>query len=161
MQAMHTIFSGVLCVLLSASAWAQGSARLWLVDDVQAQVHELTPGGSLVASFATVAGAKSSIALDPLDNTLWGASEGHDRIVNYDKTGQLISFFPSSTFDPNALQPEGVDVNPGDGTLWIVDDFTLLVYNVQKDGTLISSLPHVVLRPARHEPARDSVRRDR
>ena len=141
MRIKLSVFSMILCLCLAAGARAQGSARLWLVDDVQKQVYQLLPNGQLLSSFPTLAGATSSIAVDPSDDTLWGASEGTDRIVNYDKSGQLISFFFTSTFDPNAVQPEAVDVNPTDDTLWVVDDFTLLVYNVRKDGTLISSFP--------------------
>ena len=160
MQAKYSALPILLCVCLSSTARAQGSPRLWLVDDVQKQVYQLFPNGELLTSFPTIAGATSSIALDPSNDTLWGASEGSDRIVNYDKTGQLISFFPTSAFDPNALQPEGVDVNPNDGTLWIVDDITTIVYNVQKDGTLISSFPTSTYDPGATSPqgiAYDSI----
>ena len=131
--------SSGLC--LGTPATARIQATLWVVDDVQETVTTITPSGQFLAAFPTVAGAKSCIALDPSDDTLWGTSEGHDRVVHYDKNGQLIAYFPTSVFDPNADQPEGIDVNPSDDTLWVVDDSSLLVYNLMKDGTMIRSFP--------------------
>ena len=54
-------------------------------------------------------------------------------------TGEKISEFATSEYEPSPfVDPQGIAADP-DGTLWVGDGNHTKIYNIEKDGTLISS----------------------
>lgn len=144
---MHRVASSLprlslLCAALSLTggiARAQGSPTLWVSDDTTKTIYHLETDGTVITSWAS--GSVSGLSVDPVDDTLWAAKEGFNRIVQFDRDGNELGYFEGTVLDPDIQAPEGVAVDYGDGTLWVVDDETLEVYNAQKDGTYIASFP--------------------
>ncbi len=158
---MRKVWVAALCALLvativalpSAASAARGrTTNLWVVDDITLTTYQITEDGVLLTSFPTPNTAKSSIAVDPKDGTLWGANEGTaagspGKLVNYDRSGNVIREISAADF--GAVRTEGMALtfdrrNP---TLWIVDDppsdtgAVPTVYNITRNGDLISSFP--------------------
>jgi len=135
-----------------APAPAPGAKTLWVSDDVNVTIYNVTLDGRVLSSFASgsVSGLAQGIG-DDLD-TLWAAKEGSDQVVHLDKSGHTLSTLPGSAYDPAAAAPEGVAVDFADGTLWIVDDVTDLVYHTQTDGTLIASFSTALFDAAATSP---------
>ncbi len=115
-------------LVIGGTAHAQGSGpRLWIVDDGARTNHEVTLDTGvpvLDTSFPPAESARSSVAVDPYDGTLWGTSEKRaasprGSVVNYDRRGTVIQVIPATLF--GAFNVEGVAVDP-DGSLWVVDD---------------------------------------
>lgn len=139
---------------------------LWLVDDGTDMTYNVTPDGDLNFSFATPRNAVSSVALDPTDQSLWGANDGAtSRLVNYTYEvvdGQAVAVVLQEILGSEfgAVSGEGVAVtfNPGNDTLWVVDDPLIsselepTVFNITQDGTLISSFPTSTFDPASRSP---------
>jgi hypothetical protein len=122
---------------------------LWVVDDVARVTYNVTLAGGLNVSFGTPNTAISSIAVDPVDGTLWGVNEGSStnpgKLVNYSRTGVVIQQIPSDMFGAFGGEGLAVTVGSGGGSLWVVDDpdpsgsLVPTVYNVARDGSLLSS----------------------
>jgi DNA-binding beta-propeller fold protein YncE len=142
--------------------WAAGADVLWIADDGTNTIYEVTLDGVVLSSFPEVLGSGSGLAIDvdPLDGSLWGADEKPARIVNFTKTGELISYFTGDAF--GAVAPEGIGV-ADDGTLWIVDDprsdsdTVAKVFHVTKTGRLIASFPMALFDPDARSPQAISV----
>lgn len=111
---------------------------LWVADDVQRRISEVLPNGQVLGMFDASTDV-SCVAVDWMTDTLWTTSEGLDMVINFSKSGELLSQFSTLEMDPQSTQPEGIDIDPVDGTLWLVDDTTLRVYNVDRNGTVLSS----------------------
>ena len=82
-------------------------------------------------SFGTPKGAHSSIAVDPVDGTLWGLNEGFGTnpgmLVNYTRTGVVIQEIPSDKFMAVGGERLAVAVGSGGDSLWVVTMATRLV----------------------------------
>lgn len=128
-----------LLALLSAGALAQSDKTLWVSDDINTTIYNLTAEGTLITSFHSGSISELSMGIGSEANTFWTTKEGSNLVIHMDKAGVTLSSFPGTKFDPAATTPEGVAVDFADNTLWIVDDTTERVYNTQKDGTLIAS----------------------
>ncbi|MCP3917307.1 MAG: DUF3494 domain-containing protein [bacterium] len=138
-------------VCLSSVASAQvADATLWASDDVNRTIYHVTQDGVVLSSFHS--GSISGLAIDPFDDSIWTAKEGFSRIVHFDRQGNELGFFESTTFSSAATRPEGIAVDFTDGTLWIVEDETLGVYNAETDGTLIGSFLTTTFDPAAMSP---------
>lgn len=85
-----------------------------------------------------------AVTLSDSDDTLWVVDDPQaidpevPAIYNISRDGTLISSFPTSVFDPQALSPQSIAYDPFDQTLWISDNQSGAVYNVTQTGTLIS-----------------------
>jgi choice-of-anchor A domain-containing protein len=132
-----------------ASAADETGPSLWITDDVTKMTYNVTLDGVLITWFETPRTAKSSIAVDPWDGTLWGANEGTasgelpGKLVNYTRSGEFIQEIDADLF--GALGTEGVAlaISPENDTLWVVDDPPIdgpaaTVYHVARDGELLS-----------------------
>jgi len=124
--------------LSGASVMAQ---VLWIADNSTKTIYEVSLDGRLLSSFPHVNGATSGIdvASDPDGGSLWGTDESPGRVVNFTKTGELISFFTADVF--GGASPEGVAV-AADRTLWIVDQPVAgvpTIFHVTKEGRLLDS----------------------
>ena len=155
----HTVFIGLLIGFKPYDSVAQ-DPTLWVVDDVTRRVYELTLTSgkpALISSFPTVKNAKSSIAVDRSDNTLWGLTEKPGLVVNFSKTGDLLAIFDFEAKYPGR-EPEGVAVDFFNDTLWVVDDPVVSkpngprIYNFTKSGQLIDSFATAVYDPASVSP---------
>lgn len=141
----------VVAVPEEASASVEMEPSLWVVDDVAKTTYHITLDGDLIASFPTPNGARSSIAVDPNDLTLWGAGEGSPsapdgKLVNYDRDGTVIGQILAEEFGGVGTEGIAVAIAPDDDSLWVVDDPEIVglgatVYNVSRSGSLISSFP--------------------
>jgi streptogramin lyase len=89
---------GLLAALIVAVPVAPAAAgvaqqpSLWLTDDETGMVYNVTPDGDLIGKFPVpgTRRAESSIAIDPVNRTLWGANDGSSaRLVNYDRQGNV------------------------------------------------------------------------
>jgi len=129
-----------LLALLSAGAFA-GDKTLWISDDLNTTIYNITPEGTLITSFHSGSISEVAMGIGSEANTLWTTKEGSNLVIHMDKAGVTLSSFPGTKFDPAATTPEGVAVDFADNTLWVLDDSTERVYNTQKDGTLIASFP--------------------
>lgn len=84
-----------------------------------------------------------SVTLSEGDDTLWVVDDPLTSdpevptVYNISRDGTLISSFPTSVFDPQALSPQSIAYDPFDQTLWISDNRSEAVYNVTQTGTLI------------------------
>jgi len=135
------------------------AGSLWVVDDVAKLTYNITLEGALNTSFATPNTAISSIAVDPVDGTLWGVNEGGStnpgKLVNYSRTGVVIQEISSAAF--GAFGGEGLAVASDGSSLWVVDDpdstgLVPTVYNVARDGTLLASFATSVFSSAANSP---------
>lgn len=150
------------CSVATTIASSVAADVLWIADDGTNTIYEVTLDGVVLSSFPEVLGSGSGIAIDvdPGDGSLWGADEKPARIVNFTKTGELISYFSGDSF--GAVAPEGIGV-AHDGTLWIVDDpasdsdAIAKVFHVTREGRLISSFPMAVFDPDARSPQAISV----
>jgi hypothetical protein len=159
------ITSAIVVVAIVGTVNAQQPTPvLWISDDTSKTVYEVTvddgPGGPKLMheiKFGHVLTASSGIAVDPYDDTLWGASERkflnpvlpRGAVVNFSKDGVLLGYIPAE--DIGAFSIEGVAADYFDDTLWVVDDPTTedlmipgvraTVYHIAKDGTLLGSFP--------------------
>ena len=120
---------------------------LWVVDDWKSRVYHLTLGSgdpTLISSFPTVRNAKSSIAVDTSNDTLWGLTEKPGLVVNFSKSGKQLTVLDFESKFPGR-EPEAVTVDFFNDTLWVVDDPVASrpngprIYNFTKDGELIDS----------------------
>jgi DNA-binding beta-propeller fold protein YncE len=146
-----------LAILLAAPALALAleppadTKTLWVSDDVNATIYHVLLDGTVLSSFHS--GSISEVALDDTEpGTLWGAKEGSNLIVHFSKSGQTLSSFPGTVYDPAAFAPEGVAVDLADGTLWIADDVTDLIYHVERDGSPLESFSTALFDPAAISP---------
>jgi sugar lactone lactonase YvrE len=142
----------LLAAVLAGDLRAQPQDSLWISDDVQVRIYHVSLDGTLLGSFHSGSISGLSLGFGARDATVWGAKEGSNLIVKYDKQGNQLSTLSCTVFDPAAGAPEGVAVDPVDASLWIVDDDTQRVYNVERDGTLISSFSLEGLDPAIDSP---------
>jgi uncharacterized protein YjiK len=149
---LPSVLGLLLATVLAGDLNAQAKNSLWISDDVQARVYHVSLDGTLLGSFHSGSISGLSVGFGARDATVWGAKEGSNLIVKYDKQGNQLSTLSCTVFDPQASAPEGVAVDPVDASLWIVDDDTERVYNVERDGTLISSFSLVGLVPAIDSP---------
>ena len=167
------IWIAIVIVHIVGTAHAQELVpRLWIADDASTvrKVFEVPVDGGLPFSFFpdTQASAdctdqpeiclkktNSGIALDPSDDTLWGATEitfsglpllPRGGVFNFGKDGVALRLIRAEDF--GAFSVEGVDVDHFDDSLWVVDDpigvfsgEVPTVYHISKDGTLIDSFP--------------------
>ena len=100
-----TIFFALVHLVGTAHAQMSGP-RLWLVDNGVRTVYEVTMDVGvpvLDRSLPPAESARSSIAVDPFDGTLWGASETRSAtprgsVVNYGKDGSLIQVIRAELF---------------------------------------------------------------
>lgn len=159
---MKKLIATLVCAMLATtavgitggpvSAQVSEQPTLWITDDVTRLTYHVTLDGTVLGQFSTPNSARSSIAIDPADRSLWGANEGSasgfppGKLVNYDRQGQVIQEVLAGSF--NGLNTEGVAITVaiGDDSLWVVDDPTSnqidsYVYNVNRDGSLIASFP--------------------
>ncbi len=76
---------------LLARAASGAVPALWITDDVTRTIYRVTLDGRLVASFPSPTRVHSSVAVDPVDGTLWGAAEAtavaSGGVANYTRTG--------------------------------------------------------------------------
>ena len=136
---------------LALAAPSSGTKTLWVSDDVNATIYHVLLDGTVLSSFHS--GSISEVTLDDTaPGTLWAAKEGSNLIMHFDKSGQTLSSFAGTTYDPAAFAPEGVAVDLSDGTLWIADDVTDLLYHVERDGTPIESFSTTLFDPAAISP---------
>lgn len=127
-----------LIALLSAGALAQDKT-LWVSDDINTTIYNLTSEGTLITSFHSGSISEVAMGIGSEANTFWVTKEGSNLVIHMDKSGVILSSFPGTKVDPAATTPEGVAVDFADNTLWVLDDTTERLYNTQKDGTLIKS----------------------
>ena len=159
------IFIAIVIVHIVSTAYAQESGpSLWIADDGTKTVYEVTvdDGPEVKSSFGSLMNANSGIAIDPSDDTLWGACEhtvGLPRgcLVNFGKDGSFLWQIPAADF--GAFGVEGVAVDYFDGSLWVVDDPVGLfpgevptVHHISKDGTVIDSFPTPTLETPAESP---------
>jgi glucose/arabinose dehydrogenase len=150
----------VLATPVSVAAEEIAFPSLWVVDDVAKATYNVTLEGVLNTSFGKPNTAISSIAVDPVDGTLWGVNEGGassaGKLVNYSRSGVVLGEISSETF--GALNGEGLAVASDGNSLWVVDDprsgsvEVPTVYNVARDGTLLSSFETSVFSRAARSP---------
>jgi sugar lactone lactonase YvrE len=117
---------------------AQLNPSLWVSDDVNKRIYNVTLDGAELSSFHSGSISGVSLGIGARTETIWAAKEGSNLIVHFDDKGNTVSSFPGTKYDRDGVSPEGVAMDAFDGSLWIVDDVTLRIYNVEPDGTLIS-----------------------
>ena len=147
------LFAAVVLHSTSAAFAGAIEPRLWVIDGSTNKNYELTVNGGVTinSSFPVLGNAKSGLAVDPYDGTLWGLSEQtialpRGSVVNYTRGGALLSVISAVTFGGFSL--EGVAADYFGNSLWVVDDPTATqqldgevptVYHIEKDGTIIDS----------------------
>lgn len=170
MRRLSALVAVVLAVGLSlaappeeATALVTEEPTLWLTDDVTRTTYNVSLTGGLISSFPTPNTAISSIAVDPINRTLWGANEGSasgippGKLVNYDRTGVVIQEILASAFGGIGTEGMAVTIAADDSSLWVVDDPAITgpvptVYNITRTGVLISSFPTSSFDPASTSP---------
>lgn len=166
-QLIKTIGISSACVVVAIVGTVNAQEPtpvLWISDDTSKTVYEVTvddgPGGPKLLhefKFDHVLTANSGIAVDPYDDTLWGASEKNfsipgllrGAVVNFSKDGVLLGYISAEAI--GAYSIEGVAADYFDDTLWVVDDPTpadlmnagvrATVYHIAKNGNLLGSFP--------------------
>ena len=124
-QTTSLILVATLSMAGAASAHSIGGT-LWISDSGTRTVYEVPlNGGPPLRSFHTPENARSGLAIDPIDYTLWAASEPKldtffDSLVNFAEDGSFLTEIGADLVD--AFGVEGVAVGYLDGTLWVVDD---------------------------------------
>ncbi|MGI9607017.1 MAG: ice-binding family protein [Acidimicrobiales bacterium] len=101
-------------------------------------------GEILARSFGAVGPEGLSITVSPGDDSLWVVDDPArgtqtPTFYNVTRDGDVISSFPTSTFDPESGSPQAIAFDAFTNTLWITDNSAETVYNISLDGTLISS----------------------
>ena len=176
------IWIAIVIVHIVSTAYAkEPGPSLWIADDTTRTVYEVTVDDGPELNSSTILKAEdrarplrnaySGIALDPTDDTLWGASEttfqsasgeelDHGSVVNFGRDGSFLWEVRADSF--GACSVEGVAVDYFDGSLWVVDDpvgvgaclapgipahhfptdhHVPTIHHIAKDGTPIDSFP--------------------
>ncbi|MDQ3803038.1 MAG: hypothetical protein M3416_04185 [Acidobacteriota bacterium] len=118
--------------------------HLYISDATIQNVHKITTGGALVATFS-VGVPVAGMTWDPDQQVLWVAA--------YDSTGKIWAIDPNTgNTVPNTLfnvssvpaAPlmgiDGLQYDPRDQTFWFSDDLSFTVYHVTKTGALLGSI---------------------
>ncbi|NNF54033.1 MAG: DUF3494 domain-containing protein [Acidimicrobiales bacterium] len=163
--ALVTITAAVVAVPVGAASDNDDEPSIWVTDDFTKQTYNLNLAGSLNFKFPTPNTAVSSIDVDHVNGTLWGANDRSNKIVNYTfevVAGEYKAVVLAEIFldGIGSIGSEGVAVtlSDGDDTLWVVDDPQAIdpevptVYNISRDGTLISSFATSVFDPQALSP---------
>jgi choice-of-anchor A domain-containing protein len=109
-------------------------------------VYNITRDGNLVRSFPTSdfdpeSTSPQSIAVDPVDGSLWIVDNLADQIYHITNEGGLINSISTQELIPSSTNPQGITVaiDKTNGTLWVTDRFTHRVFNLTRDGDQLSS----------------------
>ena len=123
-----TIAVAVTVLMGSAAAAVPAPPTLWITDDVEKLTYNVDLNGVVITSFETPNTAYSSVAVDPIDGTLWGANEGSSsgtppgKLVNYDRTGGFIKEIEADAFGAVGTEGLALAIAADDDSLWVVDD---------------------------------------
>ena len=165
MKKLVLAIAGAVTVLMGSAAAADPAPpTLWITDDVARLTYNVDLDGGVITSFETPNTAYSSVAVDPIDGTLWGANEGSSsgtppgKLVNYDRTGRVIEEIPAGVFGAVGTEGLALAIAADDDSLWVVDDPASselgepTVYNVSRSGELIFSFPIADVDPIARSP---------
>ena len=109
-------------------------------------VYNIGKDSTFISSFQTSAfdiksTSPQSIAVDPVDGTLWVADNSSDEIYHVTNQGVLIASLDTRGLIPSVDNPQGITIaiDKSNGTLWLTDRTTFMAFNITREGELLSS----------------------
>lgn len=153
------------------SAAAENVGHLWISDDANRKLYQVSVDGELMSSFTLRLTRNETFTIPPSDITggdadsLWVVVERPGRLAQFDKQGnELQRTIATEAF--GALGPEGVAFDPGDQTLWVVDDpdpndgTQTRVHHIDRRGRLLAQFPTTLFDPDALSPQAIALDRD-